>query len=93
MPYFILLLTTSVTGAITSPCAHISTGARRAVSYPGITSVSAGGTYPPACIVGTSVSSETQDKQQPLTQLLQHKNWIKLNFHLTKQHRMVYVQQ
>jgi len=32
----------------------------RELSYPGITSVSAGGTYPPACIVGTSVNTETQ---------------------------------
>jgi len=36
-----------------------SAGARMVVSYPGITSVSAGGTYPPGCIVGTSVSSYT----------------------------------
>ena len=41
----------------------LNTGAKRAISYPGITSVSAGGTYPPACIVGTSVSSQWNTSQ------------------------------
>ena len=38
--------------------------------YPGITSVSAGGTYPPACIVGTSVNSKPHVMQQPSTNSL-----------------------
>ena len=35
-----------------------------------MTSVSAGGTYPPACTVGTSVNNVTQVKKQKLTHAL-----------------------
>lgn len=41
--------------------------------------MSAGGTYPPACIVGTSVSSESQVKQKALTNMDATNKPLKIN--------------